>query len=382
MEKRQFLKYCSGCVLGLLAASGNKLVFAGNKNVPETNQDIPLQLIKHSIEAKHYLAAQNNRVICQLCPHVCNLKPGERGLCRVRINSNGKLYSMVYGNPCAIHIDPVEKKPLFHFFPGSQTYSIATAGCNLSCLNCQNWEISQNGPENTRNYSLFPEALIQNCIQNQCSSISYTYTEPIVFYEYMLESAKIAKSKGIKNIMVTAGYINEKPLRELCPYIDAAHVDLKGFTDDTYLKLNGGMLQPILNTLKILKEEKVWLEIINLIVPTYTDDLNTIKKMCNWLQQNGFEDVPLHFSRFMPMHKLMHLAQTPVSILENARKIAQEAGLKYVYIGNVPGTEAESTYCPNCKKKIIDRRGYKIISNAIKQGKCSYCGEKIAGVWE
>ena len=319
---------------------------------------------------------------CLVCPNECTIKEGELGDCRSRTNHEGKLYSIAYGNPCAVHIDPIEKKPLYHFHPSSMAYSVATAGCNLACLNCQNWTISQKSPRDTRNYDLMPEKLIQEALKSQCKSIAYTYSEPITFFEYTYDSSKIARTKGIKNVIVSAGYINEKPLRELAKYVDAANVDLKSFSDSIYLRLNGGKLQPILNTLRILKEEGVWLEITNLVVPSWTDDLVMIKEMCKWLKDNGFEDNPLHFSRFHPQYKLTQLPATPVGTLQKARDIATGEGLKYVYIGNVPGSGAENTYCPDCKKMIIERRGYKILTNNIVKNRCRFCNTLIAGVWE
>jgi pyruvate formate lyase activating enzyme len=345
---------------------------------PENSKE---KLWRWSKEAMYYEVTPRG-VTCLVCPNECTIKEGEVGDCRSRTNYNGKLYSLAYGNPCAVHIDPIEKKPLFHFLPSSLAYSIATAGCNLACLNCQNWTISQKSPRETRNYDLMPEKLIQETRDSQCQSIAYTYSEPITFYEYTHDSSKLARSNGIKNVLVSAGYINEKPLRELAKYIDAANIDLKSFKDSIYLKLNGGKLQPILNTLKILKEEGVWLEITNLVVPSWTDDLVMIKEMCKWLKDNGFENYPLHFSRFYPQYKLTQLPATPVGTLEKARDISIREGLNFVYIGNVPGSGAENTYCPGCKKIIIERRGYKILTNNILNNKCRFCNTPIAGVWE
>ncbi|MDD4109328.1 MAG: AmmeMemoRadiSam system radical SAM enzyme, partial [Prolixibacteraceae bacterium] len=257
-----------------------------------------------------------------------------------------------------------------------------TAGCNLACLNCQNWTISQKSPAETKNYDLLPEKLVESCIENNCESIAYTYSEPITFYEYAHDSSLLARQAGIKNIMVTAGYINRDPLLKLCKVIDAANVDLKSFSDDIYLKLNAGKLQPVLDTLLTMKNEGVWLEITNLIVPSWTDDPDMIRRMCDWLLKNGFEQTPLHFSRFHPSYKLTQLPPTPVNILKNARETAINEGLKYVYIGNVPGLGAENTICPDCRKVVVERRGYTIVNKNIKAGKCSFCGAHIAGVWE
>ncbi|WP_010419393.1 AmmeMemoRadiSam system radical SAM enzyme [Anaerophaga thermohalophila] len=329
-----------------------------------------------------YAISTPRGIRCQLCPNKCTIKEGERGDCRTRINRNGELITLAYGNPCAVHIDPIEKKPLNHFLPGTTSFSIATGGCNLACLNCQNWQISQKAPDEVGAVDMMPGSVVSAAKAQGCPSIAYTYTEPIVFYEYTNDTAKIAHEKGLRNVIVSAGYIGERPLREWCKNIDAANIDLKSFSDEIYQRLNAGSLQPVLNTLKVLKEEGVWLEITNLIVPQWTDDTEMIKRMCGWLVDNGFEDNPLHFSRFTPMYKLNRLPATPPEILEKAHEIAREAGMKYVYIGNVPGHEAQDTYCPACRKKIIDRSGFRIRENHIVDGHCGFCGEPIAGVWK
>lgn len=380
INKRTFLKKglagIGGIVLcknGFCTSPVNPNYFSGEGNTKS--------LWKWSKEGYFYSPTPRG-VKCLICPNECTIKENEAGDCRNRINFNGKLYSIAYGNPCAVHIDPIEKKPLYHFLPKSKAYSVATAGCNLACLNCQNWSISQANPENTRNYDLMPDKLIQEAIHHKCQSIAYTYSEPISFYEYTFDSAKIARENGIKNVLVTAGYINEEPLRNFCKYIDAANVDLKSFSDDIYMRLNAGLLEPILNTLKILDEEGVWLEITNLIVPGWTDDFDMIKKMCEWLVTNNLGNYPLHFSRFHPTYKLAQLPSTPVNVLKKAREIALEAGIKYVYIGNVPGSGAQDTVCPNCKKTAIERKGYMILQNNIMNNSCKSCNEKIPGVWE
>ncbi|MDD3812348.1 MAG: AmmeMemoRadiSam system radical SAM enzyme [Bacteroidales bacterium] len=331
-------------------------------------------------EARHYIATPRG-VKCQLCPNECTLKDGELSDCRNRIARNGKLYTMAYGNPCAVHIDPVEKKPLLHFYPTSLAFSIATAGCNFACLNCQNWEISQASPTQTRNQSASPEAVVASALQHDCTSIAYTYTEPITFFEYMYDTATIARSKGLRNIMVSNGYINQAPLRELCTVIDAANIDLKTFDPAVYLKLTGGTLEPVLETLKTFRNEGVWLEITNLIIPSWTDDFDQISRMCDWLAKEGFADYPLHFSRFHPQYKLTRLPATPLNTLTRAKEIAVKAGLKYVYIGNVPGIGGEDTYCPKCKTLLIKRSGFSIEFNKLKDGHCPDCGTPISGRW-
>jgi pyruvate formate lyase activating enzyme len=319
---------------------------------------------------------------CLICPNECVIKEGETGVCHNRTNYQGKIYSMAYGNPCAVNIDPIEKKPFNHFLPGSKAFSIGTAGCNLACMNCQNWTISQVSPKETRNYDLMPDKLVEQAIAAKCQSIAYTYSEPISFYEYTLDSAKLARQAGIKNVLVTAGYIHQEPLRNWCKYIDAARVDLKSFSNDIYMKLSAGALQPVLDTLTTFAELGVWLEIINLVVPGWTDNLDMIKRMCIWLVENGLANSPLHFDRFHPDYKLTQLSATPIGVLTQARDTALSLGMKYVYIGNVSGLDAQNTICPKCKQVVIERRGFTVVKNDLVKGCCPKCGEKIAGVWE
>ena len=375
MKKRTFIKRSlTGLGLSLLPFNKNLVKASGIGNLYAFNND------KHTREGLYYVQTPKG-IRCQICPNECDIKEGESGDCHNRINKGSKLYTIAYGNPCAVHIDPIEKKPLNHFLPASTAYSIATAGCNLACLNCQNWSISQTSPLKTRNFDLMPEMVVSETKKSKCRSIAYTYSEPITFYEYTYDTSKIAKEEGIKNVLVSAGFINEKPLRQLCGVIDAANIDLKSFDNDIYLKLNNGKLEPILNTLTTMKDEGVWLEITNLVVPSWTDDLDMIKKMCHWLVENELENYPLHFSRFHPQFKLNQIAPTPVAILEKARNIALAEGLRFVYIGNVPGSEASDTYCPKCKSKIIERIGYNVELKGLKDGKCTFCNEKINGVW-
>jgi len=249
-------------------------------------------------------------------------------------------------------------------------------------MNFQNWTISQVSPKETRNYDLMPDQVIAQTIAARCQSVAYTYSEPISFYEYTLDTAKLAHQQGLKNVMVTGGYINEEPLRNLLKYIDAARVDLKSFSNDIYMKLSAGALKPVLNTLKTVAEMGVWLEIINLVVPSWTDDTDMIKRMCNWLAENGLSGYPIHFDRFHPDYKLTQLSSTPIGVLTQAREIALAAGMKYVYIGNVPGLDAQNTYCPKCHELVVERKGFTITQNSLVKGKCKKCGEKIPGVWE
>lgn len=382
ISKREFLKKgasglgliaCSVCGHNLLANLRTSSILPG-----ETSQDEKID--QWTVKAKYSVNTPKG-IKCQICPNECKMLLNEVSDCKTRINIDNELYCIAYGNPCAVHIDPIEKKPLYHFYPETKAFSIATAGCNLACLNCQNWEISQQSPRKTRNYDLPPEKVVQECIANNCKSIAYTYSDPVAFYEYTFDTAKLARDKGIKNVIVSAGYINEKPLRDWCQYIDAANIDLKSFSNEIYEMLNAGKLEPVLNTLKILKEENVWLEITNLIVPNWTDDLEMIKEMCAWLAENDFNNTPLHFSRFYPQYKLASLPSTPKSILIKAREIAISEGLNYVYIGNVPGNDAVNTYCPNCHKIVIERKGYKILNFHVKNNKCNYCNNEIHGIW-
>jgi len=320
-------------------------------------------------------------VMCRICPNECVLKEGELSDCKNRIVKNSVLQTMAYGNPCAVNIDPVEKKPLYHFKPGTKALSIATAGCNLACLNCQNWTISQTSPDKTTNAELMPDKVVELALKNGSESIAYTYSEPVTFYEYMYETSVLAKEAGINNIVVSNGYINSEPLKQLCSVASAANIDLKAFSDKTYLKLTGAKLQPVLDSLLQYREEGVWLEITNLVIPGWTDNFDEIKNMCSWLYSNGLKDTPLHFSRFQPLYKLEQLPPTPVSVLEKARKVAIDEGIQYVYIGNVPSSDATDTICPGCKSRVVERKGYTITGYSIKDGKCENCGMTINGIW-
>jgi|UniRef100_A0A7V3RFX7 pyruvate formate lyase activating enzyme len=332
--------------------------------------------------ALYYERIGNKMVHCLLCPRGCVVGNGEKGFCRARKNMNGEYYTLVYSNPCAVHIDPIEKKPLYHFLPGTTAFSIATAGCNFTCKNCQNWDISQASPEQTENTELSPEGVVELALKYKSPTIAYTYTEPSVFYEYMLETAKLAHKKGLLNIYHSNGYLNPEPLKELIPYLDGANVDLKGFSEDFYRDITGGSLKPVLETLKTLKKKNVWLEITNLVIPTKNDDEKMIKNMCEWIREELGRDVPVHFSRFYPMYKLQNLAPTSVETLKKAADIARKTGLNYVYIGNVRGVKEENTYCPKCKKILIERVGYYIKQINIKKGMCSFCKNSIPGRWE
>ena len=322
----------------------------------------------------------SSKVHCELCPTECVLENYQIGGCRTRMNKDGVLYSLVYGKPCAVNVDPIEKKPFYHFLPGTSAFSIATAGCVLGCKFCQNWQISQASPEDTDNRELPPADVVRQALYYQCRSITYTYTEPTVFYEYMYDTAKIARQYGIRNTMHSCGYIKEKPLREVAKLLDAADIDLKAFTEDFYSRICGGRLRPVLDALVVLKEEGVWLEITDLVIPTLNDDPKQMREMCGWIVKNLGPDVPIHFSRFFPSYKLKDLPPTPWETLKEARDIGREAGLRYVYIGNIR-SEGENTYCPACKRLLIERIGYFVKQNHIVKGSCRFCSKRIAGRW-
>jgi len=332
--------------------------------------------------ALYWEPVEGDRVRCLLCPRRCVVPPGGRGHCGVRENRGGAYYTLTYGNPCAVHVDPIEKKPFYHFLPTSSAFSIATAGCNLDCKFCQNWQISQALPEETRNYALSPERVVQLAVESGCRSIAYTYSEPTIFYEYMLDCAKLARERGIRNVLHSNGYINPEPLRALCPYIDAANIDLKSMSEEYYRTMAGGALAPVLASLVTLVECGVHVEITTLVVPGENDDPETIRRMCRWIHDELGADVPLHFSRFHPQYRLRNLAPTPVETLDRAREIAGEQGLLYVYIGNVPGHEANSTYCPRCGELLIHRIGYSVDPVGLSDGRCLSCGQPIEGVWD
>ncbi len=371
ISKRDFLKKSISLSAGFICLSGQNL-FCGPDN---GERSIYKRIAMYQEETAR-------GIMCRICPNECVLKEGELSKCNNRKVHDSKLYTLAFGNPCSVNIDPIEKKPIFHFLPGSRAYSIATAGCNLVCLNCQNWTISQTSPDKTRNFKLSPEDVIRECLDSGCKSIAYTYSEPTTFYEYVFETATLARKAGIKNVIKSNGYINPEPLKNLCSVIDAANIDFKAITESTYLKLTGGKLQPVLDSLKVYRDMGVWLEVTNLIVPTWTDNLDEIRTMCRWLSDNGFKKTPIHFSRFYPIYKLEQLPPTPVDTLNKAAAIAADEGLLYVYTGNVPGEEQADTKCPACKTPLVRRKGFRIESNTISSGKCSKCGQTVDGVWE
>jgi pyruvate formate lyase activating enzyme len=332
-------------------------------------------------EEMFYRKLDSLRIECEICPRRCHVAEGKRGYCRNKENRGGKYYSLVYNKVCATHIDPIEKKPFFHYLPGTSAFSLAAAGCNFACKFCQNWEISQARPEEIPHDVLTPDRGIEICRSQAIPTIAYTYSEPTVFYSSMYDMAKKARAAGIGSVMISNGFMNEIPLRELCKQLTAVRIDLKSFSDRFYRTMCSGELAPVLATLQRLKEIGIWFEIIALIIPTLNDNPEEIKKMCAWIKTNLGPDVPIHFSRFHPMYQIQNLPPTPVQTLEMARETAFSAGLHFPYIGNVPGHEAENTYCPSCKKVLIRRIGFEIVENSLKKGSCAFCRQPIPGVW-
>jgi len=334
-------------------------------------------------EAMFWEKLPGDYIQCLLCPWRCTIAPGQRGACRTRENRAGTLYALTYSRPCTINVDPIEKKPFFHFMPGSDAFSIAAAGCNVGCKFCQNWQISKITPDESDAFYITPKEMVELAKRSGAKIIAYTYTEPTVYYEYMLEISSIARNQGLKNVVVSCGYINPEPLKKLLKYVDAYKIDLKAFNKKYYEDIVGARLEPVLETIKTIKKSGVHLEIVYLVVPTLNDKPDEVRQMCQWLVKDVGSDTPLHFTRFHPDYKLRDYPSTPVSTVENLRKIALSEGMKYVYTGNVPpGTEGENTYCPKCKKILIGRLGFGILENNIKNGECKFCKYPVRGVWQ
>lgn len=331
-------------------------------------------------EAMYYKQLEGTQVQCELCPNKCLLNNGQKGLCRVKQNINGRLYSLVYSKPVTIHVDPIEKKPLFHFLPGSNVYSLATVGCNLSCQHCQNWDISQTNPEEAKTLEMTPEQVVNDAIKQNTSIIAFTYSEPVVFYEYVIDIAKLAHEKNLKTIIISNGYINKEPLLNLLPYLDAVKIDLKAFSEKFYEKITNGRLGPVLENIKTVKESGKHIEIVYLIIPGENDSEEEIKNMSQWLKDNIGEDTIIHFSRFYPQYKMANKQPTPIEIIKKAREIALKVGLKYVYTGNIEYPIGETTYCDD-GTIAIRRQGYFILNNKLKNGRCSD-NTVIPGVWQ
>ncbi|MFH1678705.1 MAG: AmmeMemoRadiSam system radical SAM enzyme [Candidatus Omnitrophota bacterium] len=347
------------------------------RNMKTKAKDIPLR------EAMFYQKLEGGTVQCGMCFRRCNIPVGERGFCRNRENIKGVLCNIVYSKPSAIQIDPVEKEPQLHFLPGSKILCLGTAGCNFRCQHCQNWHLSQRPIEEMESvYDLPPEEVVNMAVNHNIPTISFTYNEPVSFYEYVFDVAKLAKQKGLRIIWHSNGSINLEPLKELLKYTDAVTIDLKGFTGRFYTQVSMARLEPVLETLKTIRQAGVHLEIVNLIIPTLNDVPEDIKRMCIWIKENLGPDVPLHFSRFFPAYKLMAISATSIDKLEQAYAIAKEAGLNYVTIGNLPGHTNNSTFCPDCKNRLIHRTHFSVLENNVKEGRCRFCNREIPGIWQ
>jgi pyruvate formate lyase activating enzyme len=331
-------------------------------------------------EALLYKKLSENKVRCDLCNHHCVIKEGERGICGVRENKEGALYTLVYGKAIANHIDPIEKKPFFHFLPGSLSYSIATVGCNFTCLHCQNAEISQYPKEHNGEivgFDLSPEQIVKEAKENGCKSISYTYTEPTIFFEYALDTMKLAKEEGMKNTFITNGFMSKEAIDMMQPYLDAANIDLKSYSEKFYRTVCGGRLKPVLENIEYMKKKNIWVEVTTLVIPDMNDDPMQIISIAQFIK-NIDPGIPWHISRFYPAYKLQEVPPTPAKTLINIRQMGLQVGLRYVYLGNVPGEgDGENTYCYNCHKLLIKREGFSVFENHIKDGKCPFCGAKI-----
>jgi len=377
MQRRSFLKF-AGCGAAVVAASQTELLPAFLGGVQNACAFSPTKELS-SVEARHYKKLTEGGVECGICPRHCRITDLERGYCGVRENRSDVYYTLVYGLACAMNIDPIEKKPLFHFHPGTTALSLATAGCNVNCRCCQNWDISQVRPEQTNNYDLSPAEAVEICQQQHIPNIAYTYSEPVVFYEYMYDMAELGRKAGLRSVMITGGYIEEQPLKDLMPHLAAIKVDLKSIREAYYRDVVGGELKPVLDRLIQMKRFGIWLEIVNLVVPTLNDTEAEFRELARWVKTYLGADVPVHYSQFHPAYLLKNLPLTPQQTLETAHAVSKAEGLEYVYLGNLPGHPAESTYCPQCGKILVERRGYRIYQNNLTAGRCPSCNRDIPG---
>jgi len=376
LDRRTFLKAttlpclatCAFCLRGA-PAHGLATLSAGEDDA------------RFRVEARFYEKLPDKLVRCHLCPRGCVVASGQRGHCRIRENRNGTYYSLVHSRVCAAHVDPIEKKPFFHFHPGVVAFSLATVGCNVTCKFCQNWEISQAKPEELPARYMPPADVASLAKQNQCPAVAFTYSEPTVWNEFVTDAADAVREQGLKAVVVSNGFIQQEPLKRLCRHVDAIKIDMKAFSAKYYREVVDGELQPILDTLVTTRKEARWMEIVHLVVPTLNDGDAEFRDLAKWIKANLGNDVPIHFTRFHPMFLLKNLPPTPVGTLERAKAIADAEGLQYVYIGNVPGHPAENTYCPKCHRLLIERAGFTVKQNHIRKGKCEYCQHGIPGMW-
>jgi len=385
--RRDFMK----CSLAWLGAGMATLAAGCGRNRAEleiqsaapspTLRRIPSPTPRPLHEAMFYRTLDDGRVQCQICFRTCIVPDGKLGFCKNKKNVGGRYYSLIYGRPLALHPDPIEKEPVFHMLPGSQIFCTGTASCNQRCQFCQNWEMSQRTLWEVQNLDAMPEEVVAMALEAGCQAVSFTYNEPTVFYEQMYDTARLAKQAGLRALFHTNGTMNPKPLLALLEHMDAIVVDLKAFTPEFYERVCSSELAPVLRTLRTIAEASVHLEIVHLIIPTKNDDLEQTRRMCDWIVQTVGERVPLHLNRFFPAYKLKRLPPTPIETLEAAAAAADEAGLQYVYIGNLPGHVRNSTFCPTCGRVLIDRVHFVVLENHLRQGRCPDCGERIPGIW-
>ncbi len=370
---------CAFCLAGI----GGCALFRDTDEAPavEDLADVTRKGLIRTKLSPWFSELDNGMVRCELCPKLCELADGERGLCRVRENRGGEGYSLVYGNPVLVQEDPVERKPFFHVLPGSRALSVSTAGCNLACKFCEVWDMALVSPEEVHAYDMPPEKVVEHARAGRLRAVSFAFGEPVVFYEYMTSVAELAKEAGLLNLMHTAGYIRPEPLREIAEKLDAVNFDLKGFDTDFYREYVGGEIDVVLENLKKFHQAGVHIEITNIVIPTLNDDLEKIGEMCKWIISELGADVPLHFARFYPLYRLSALPRTPVSTLERARETALDTGLRYVYLAKVTGHEGENTFCPECGEMVIKRLGFVIEELKLENGACSNCGTALPGLW-
>ncbi len=386
LTRREALKLGGTAVCALCLSGTPVCARTDNEQQEAENRDewaqSPTKGLIGARRSPFFSALDNGAVRCTLCPNECKVQQGERGNCRVRENRGGALYTLVHGNPALLQLDPIERKPFFHVLPGSRSLSVATAGCNIACKFCQVWDMALVSPEEVFAYDFPPKRVISQTRDTQAQSVAFTLGEPVVYFEYMHDIAKLAKKHDLLNLLHSNGYINPDPLRELCPLIDAANIDLKSFDPKFYERVCDGKLEPVKRTLKLLKSEGVHIEITNILIPTLNDDMDKIREMCTWIRDEIGASTPLHFTRFYPLYKLANLPPTPVSTLDEARSVARDVGLEHVYVANVAGHEGANTFCPKCEEKIVHRVGFMIESMDIDDGKCGSCSHPIEGVWE
>ncbi len=377
LDRRSFLKcaLASGALLGLgetAYASAGAAAWSSQEKQDDA---------QFTVEAKFYKKLADRKIQCQLCPRGCTVGDRERGYCGVRENHGGTYYSLVHSRVCAAHVDPIEKKPLFHYLPGSLAFSLATAGCNVNCKFCQNWDISQVRPEQVPSHYAPPQIIAQAAIHYGCPTIAYTYSEPVIFSEYLMDTADAGHQSGVRSVVISNGYIQEEALKAAYGKMDAVKIDLKAFSESYYKSVVVGELKPVLDSLVTLRKMGKWTEIVYLVLPGMNDSDTEFHGLAQWIRTNLGTDVPLHFSQFHPEYLLKNLPITPVPTLDRARAIALAEGLHYVYIGNVPGHPAQNTYCPKCGKLLVEREGFTASKMLIRNNGCPFCGHPIPGIW-